>query len=37
MAGDVWPILMPGGVVLGLMAMLFITMAYRKITKRLER
>lgn len=37
MAGDIWPILMPGGVVLGLMAIFFITMAYRKITKRLER
>ena len=36
MAGDIWPVLIPGGTVLGLMALFFITMAYRKITKRLE-
>jgi ABC-2 type transport system permease protein len=36
MAGDVWSVLLPNGLVLALMAMFFITMAYRKITKRLE-
>ena len=37
MAGDIWPVLLPNGLVLAAMAVFFITMAYRKITKRLER
>ncbi len=37
MAGDVWPILLPNGLVLAGMAVFFIGMAFRKITKRLEK
>jgi ABC-2 type transport system permease protein len=37
MAGDIWPVLLPNALVLAAMAVFFITMAYRKITKRLER
>lgn len=36
MAGDIWEILLPDGLVLAAMAIFFISMAYRKITKRLE-
>lgn len=36
MAGDVWSVLLPNGLVLALMAIFFITMAYKNITKRLE-
>ena len=36
MAGDVWEIFLPNGLVLGAMAIFFITMAYTKITKRLD-
>jgi ABC-2 type transport system permease protein len=36
MAGDVWAILLPNGLVLAGMAVCFISMAFRKITKRLE-
>ncbi|SDO75444.1 ABC transporter permease [Desulforhopalus singaporensis] len=36
MAGDVWEVLLPDGLMLGFMAIFFITLAYRKITKRLE-
>lgn len=36
MAGDVWSILLPNGLVLAGMAIFFIGMAFRKITKRLE-
>lgn len=37
MAGDVWPVLLPKGLVLAGMAIFFVGMAYRKITKRLEK
>jgi len=37
MAGDVWPILLPNGLVLAGMAIFFVSMAFRKITKRLEK
>jgi len=37
MAGDIWPVLLPDGVVLAGMAVFFISMAYRNITKRLEK
>ncbi|MFT5701830.1 MAG: ABC-2 type transport system permease protein [Desulforhopalus sp.] len=37
MAGDVWSVLLPNGLVLAGMALFFISMAYRKITKRLEK
>jgi ABC-2 type transport system permease protein len=37
MAGDIWSVLLPNGLVLAGMALLFISMAYRKITKRLEK
>lgn len=37
MAGDIWRILLPNALVLAAMAVFFLTMAYRKITKRLER
>ncbi len=37
MAGDVWPILLPNGLVLAGMAVFFVGMAFRKITKRLEK
>ncbi|RJQ80119.1 MAG: ABC transporter permease [Desulfobacteraceae bacterium] len=36
MAGNVWPVLLPNALVLTLMAAVFIGVAYRKITKRLE-
>jgi ABC-2 type transport system permease protein len=36
MAGDIWPVLLPNALVLGLMGLLFIGLAYRKLTKRLE-
>jgi ABC-2 type transport system permease protein len=37
MTGDVWPILLPNGLVLAGMAIFFVAMAFRKITKRLEK
>lgn len=37
MAGDIWPILIEDGLVLAAMAIFFISMAYRNITKRLEK
>ena len=37
MAGDIWPILLPNGLVLAGMAVFFIGLAFRNITKRLER
>lgn len=36
MAGDIWPVLLPNALVLAFMAVVFITLAFRKITKRLE-
>ena len=36
MAGDIWPVLLPNALVLAFMAVLFIGLAFRKITKRLE-
>ncbi len=36
MAGDVWAVLLPNALALALMATIFIALAYRKITKRLE-
>jgi len=36
MAGDVWPVLLPNALALFGMAVLFIGLAFRKITKRLE-
>jgi ABC-type multidrug transport system permease subunit len=36
MAGDIWPVLLPNALALAFMALFFITLAYRKITKRLE-
>lgn len=36
MAGDVWPVLWPNGLVLGIMALVFLAAAYRKISKQLE-
>ncbi|MCF8052655.1 MAG: ABC transporter permease [Desulfobacterales bacterium] len=36
MAGDVWSVLLPNALALAFMAVLFIALAYRKITKRLE-
>lgn len=36
MAGDIWPVLLPSGLVLAGMATFFLTMAFRKISKRLE-
>lgn len=36
MAGDIWSVLVPNGLVLAGMATLFISLAYRNITKRLE-
>jgi ABC-2 type transport system permease protein len=36
MAGDIWPVLLPNGLVLAVMAVVFIGLAFRKITKRLE-
>lgn len=37
MAGDIWPVLLPNALALAFMAVLFIGLAFRKITKRLER
>ncbi|MEE4166379.1 MAG: hypothetical protein V2I35_10285, partial [Desulfocapsaceae bacterium] len=37
MAGDVWTVLLPNGLVLAGMAVLFIGLAFKNITKRLER
>ncbi|MCB2218642.1 ABC transporter permease [Desulfofustis glycolicus] len=37
MAGDVWPVLVPGGLVLAAMAIIFLRLAYGNITKRLEK
>lgn len=37
LAGDVWPILLPNGLVLAGMAVFFVGMAFNKITKRLEK
>ena len=36
MAGDVWPVLLPNALALASMAVLFTSLAFRKITKRLE-
>ncbi len=36
LAGDVWSVLLPNGLVLAGMSVIFISLAYRKITKRLE-
>jgi ABC-2 type transport system permease protein len=36
MAGDVWSVLLPNALALAFMAVLFTSLAYRKITKRLE-
>ncbi len=36
MAGDVWPVLLPNALALAVMAVLFTSLAFRKITKRLE-
>ncbi len=36
MAGDIWSVLLPNALALTLMALFFITMAFRKIRKRLE-
>jgi ABC-2 type transport system permease protein len=36
MAGDVWPVLLPNAVALAVMAVFFTSLAFRKITKRLE-
>lgn len=36
MAGDNWEVLLPDGLILAIMACLFITLAYRNITKRLD-
>jgi len=36
MAGDIWPVLIPDALALAFMAVLFLALAYRKITKRLE-
>jgi ABC-type multidrug transport system permease subunit len=36
MAGDVWPVLLPNALALFGMSVLFISLAFRKITKRLE-
>ncbi len=35
-AGDVWPVLLPNAMVLTCMAIFFLGLAYRKISKRLE-
>jgi len=37
MAGDIWAVLLPNGMVLACMALIFIALAFRKITKRLEK
>ena len=36
MGGDIWPVLLPNALVLALMSVVFITLAFRKMTKRLE-
>lgn len=36
MAGDLWSVLLPGGLVLAGMSVFFFSLAYRKISKRLE-
>lgn len=36
MAGDIWSVLLPNGLVLAGMAVVFISLAFRKISKRLE-
>jgi ABC-type multidrug transport system permease subunit len=36
MAGDVWSVLLPNGLVLALMSVVFLSLSYRKISKRLE-
>jgi ABC-type multidrug transport system permease subunit len=36
MAGDIWPVLLPNALVLAVMAVFFLGLAYRKMTKRLE-
>ena len=36
MAGDIWPVLLPNALVLALMSILFIGLAFRKLSKRLE-
>ena len=36
MAGDVWPVLLPNALALAAMAVIFTSLAFRKITKRLE-
>ena len=35
-AGDVWPVLLPNALVLAFMALLFLGLAFRNISKRLE-
>ena len=36
MGGDIWPVLIPDALALAFMAVFFLALAYRKITKRLE-
>ncbi|MEE4609331.1 MAG: ABC transporter permease [Desulfobacteraceae bacterium] len=36
MAGDIWPVLLPNALALLVMAVVFLTLAFRKVTKRLE-
>ena len=36
MSGDIWPVLLPNALALGFMAVVFISLAYRKISKRIE-
>jgi ABC-2 type transport system permease protein len=36
MAGDIWSVLLPNGLVLAGMAIVFLGLAFRKITKRLD-
>lgn len=37
MAGDIWPVLLPNALALAVMSAVFIGLAFRKITKRLEK
>lgn len=37
MAGDIWPVLLPNALVLGVMAIFFFSIAYTKISKRLDQ
>lgn len=37
MAGDIWPVLLPNALALAAMAVLFVGLAFRNITKRLEK